>query len=117
MPDGVVADVITADETPANNTDFLSVSITPSSTTAIIKLNILVLSNTNWDFTIRRGTTNLQAVENGALESDLARFPGNFEDYYNVPGTTSEVTFHIRNTDGVTRTVQTGSYLMAQEIG
>lgn len=114
MPDDVVADILTSDESVSQDTDFLSVTITPSSTSAKIKLNVLVLSG-NIDIAVRRGATELQEV---ATRPELPdnRLPSNFEDWVDEPNTTNAVTYHIRKTDSGTLTIEKGSYLMAQEV-
>ena len=96
MPDSVVADIITSDETLVADTDFLSVSITPSSTSAKIKLNILALTNLpDWDMGVMRGTTELvEATLLGVgIDPSPSNFPSNFEDWVDEPNTTNAVTY------------------------
>lgn len=119
MPDGVVADLITSDESVSQNTDFLSVTITPSSMSAIIKLNMLfMLAAETVDIQIRRGTVNIGPAIDATpeLRTDAIVFPTNFEDWYDQPNTMSPVTYHIRKTNSGSDTIQKGSYLMAQEV-
>lgn len=118
MPAGVVADIITSDEDAAQNTNFLSVTITPSSASAKIKLNMVVISTvTALDMQLRRGTTELISVtSHPQIEHNDEHFPTNFEDWIDEPGTTSPVTYHLRKTNSGTHSIRTGSYLMAQEV-
>lgn len=119
MPDDVVADILTSDETVSQNTDFLSASITPKSTSAKIALNMLALvtANTGLAFSVRRGSTTLLSLDfTAAIETDDSEFPSNFEDWVDEPSTTSEVTYTLRKTDAGSKVIQKGSYLMAQEV-
>ena len=121
MPDGVVADLLTASENVSQNGDFLSVTITPSSAAAKIKLNLLVLSTatTNMAIELRRGTTSLVTTDTSIPAETRATgiaFPTNFEDWVDSPNTTNPVTYHARKSDSGTDTVIAGTYLMAQEV-
>ncbi|MDE0202359.1 MAG: hypothetical protein OXK73_07990 [Rhodospirillaceae bacterium] len=112
LPDGAVADIITADEQVAQNADFLSVTIVPPSATSLIKLTTLLLKNSGLTIAVRRGNVHLVAIDDRPA---MTSFPLGFEHWINQPGTTNPVTYRIRNTS-TARTVETGSFLMAQAI-
>lgn len=128
MPNGVVADLNTAETSIAQGDDVLSVQITPRSATAEIKLNMLAIIGSDppggsspalagVSLRLKRGSATLVEVAEGQLtERDDEVLPSNFEDWIDEPATTNPVTYTLEWRHATSVSLRPGSYLMAAEI-
>lgn len=122
LPPSARAGILAADlPAVAADTDFLSVTITPRSADAMIKLNIfqrapahLSVAHHNADLVLRRGNVPLVSAQGPAVLQPN-EYPSNFEDWVDAPATTDPVTYSLRWTAGPLAIGQ-GSYILAQEL-